>query len=231
MAAEGLGVPLRAGQPMAQVPWERRAGRAQRVKPSLTGGALWSFPTGARRVQLPRGRRGRHRLPRLGRPDLLRPRPDGTQKWSLLTGEIIDSAGLLDDRGRVYFGSGDGKLRALDAEHGRAVVDDGRRPPRRPTRRSSTGSRATSPSARAARSTCPTTTSSSTPSIATRARPVALQDARPDMVAARRRRRRRHALRRQQQPAPPPGQEHLRDRPRRAVWDTARSAPSRRARC
>lgn len=46
---------------------------------------------------------------------------DGTLRWKVLTGEIIDSAGLLDDRGRVYFGSGDGKLRALDAATGAPV--------------------------------------------------------------------------------------------------------------
>jgi outer membrane protein assembly factor BamB len=46
---------------------------------------------------------------------------DGTVRWKALTGEIIDSAALLDDRGRVYFGSGDGKLRALDAATGSPV--------------------------------------------------------------------------------------------------------------
>lgn len=40
--------------------------------------------------------------------------PDGSLRWRFLTGEIIDSAGLLDNLGRVYFGSGDGKLRALN---------------------------------------------------------------------------------------------------------------------
>jgi outer membrane protein assembly factor BamB len=44
--------------------------------------------------------------------------PDLTVRWSLITGEIIDSAGLLDNSGRVYFGSGDGVLRALDAQTG-----------------------------------------------------------------------------------------------------------------
>jgi len=38
-----------------------------------------------------------------------------------LTGEIIDSAALLDDRGRVYFGSGDGTLYARDAATGAPV--------------------------------------------------------------------------------------------------------------
>jgi outer membrane protein assembly factor BamB len=45
-------------------------------------------------------------------------RPDGTSLWTVATGEIVDSSGLLDDRGRVYFGSGDGILRAADAKTG-----------------------------------------------------------------------------------------------------------------
>jgi outer membrane protein assembly factor BamB len=43
---------------------------------------------------------------------------DGSLRWKVATGEIIDSAGLLDDEGRVYFGSGDGLLRACDATTG-----------------------------------------------------------------------------------------------------------------
>ena len=45
----------------------------------------------------------------------------GSLRCKLLTGEIIDSAALLDDRRRVYFGSGDGKLRARDAATGAEV--------------------------------------------------------------------------------------------------------------
>ena len=41
--------------------------------------------------------------------------------WSVLTGEVIDSSALLDDRGLVYFGSGDGFLYALDREDGSEV--------------------------------------------------------------------------------------------------------------
>jgi outer membrane protein assembly factor BamB len=41
--------------------------------------------------------------------------------WKEECGEIIDSAALLDDRGRVYFGAGDGKLRARDAKSGQEV--------------------------------------------------------------------------------------------------------------
>jgi outer membrane protein assembly factor BamB len=47
--------------------------------------------------------------------------PDGSLRWAVPTGEIIDSAGLLDDQGRIYFGSGDGLLRAADAATGHIV--------------------------------------------------------------------------------------------------------------
>jgi outer membrane protein assembly factor BamB len=47
--------------------------------------------------------------------------PAGDVRWTVPTDEIIDSSGLLDDLGRVYFGSGDGKLRAVDAQTGAAV--------------------------------------------------------------------------------------------------------------
>ena len=49
--------------------------------------------------------------------------------------------------GRVYFGSGDGILRAADAQTGQIVWTIAGRLPRRPRAASSTGSRATSPSA------------------------------------------------------------------------------------
>ncbi len=48
---------------------------------------------------------------------------DATGKlvWKVETGEIIDSSGLLDDAGHVYFGSGDGKLYARNAATGAEV--------------------------------------------------------------------------------------------------------------
>jgi outer membrane protein assembly factor BamB len=45
----------------------------------------------------------------------------GKLKWEVETGEIIDSSGLLDDAGHVFFGSGDGKLYARDAATGKEV--------------------------------------------------------------------------------------------------------------
>ncbi len=42
----------------------------------------------------------------------------GTVNWQIACGELIDSAALLDDKGRLYFGAGDAKLRAVDAKSG-----------------------------------------------------------------------------------------------------------------
>jgi outer membrane protein assembly factor BamB len=46
---------------------------------------------------------------------------DGTLRFKVDTGEIIDSAGLVDDKGRVYFASGDSILRAVDAKTGESA--------------------------------------------------------------------------------------------------------------
>lgn len=40
--------------------------------------------------------------------------PDGKLKWKFAVQEIIDSSALLDDKQRVYFGSGDGSVVCLD---------------------------------------------------------------------------------------------------------------------
>ena len=99
------------------------------IRPSQTGGHLWSFPTG----------RGVFSTPvvdgdgnvYVGSADrtFYALAADGSLRWQLLTGEIIDSAALLDDRGRVYFGSGDGKLRARDAASGAEVWTFDAEPP------------------------------------------------------------------------------------------------------
>ena len=53
----------------------------------------------------------------------------GRLRWRVRTGQLIDSAALLDDRGRVYFGSGDGHLYARDARTGAPVWDFAAAPP------------------------------------------------------------------------------------------------------
>ena len=47
--------------------------------------------------------------------------PDGSLKWRFATNEIIDSSALLDDRHRVYFGSGDSHVYCLDKDTGRMI--------------------------------------------------------------------------------------------------------------
>jgi outer membrane protein assembly factor BamB len=46
---------------------------------------------------------------------------DGSLGWKVPAEEIIDSAALLDDSGRVYFAAGDGKVRAVDRTSGAVV--------------------------------------------------------------------------------------------------------------
>ena len=114
-------VPFEVGSP-----WPKFRGNAVQdalssVHPKTTGGALWDFKTA----------RGIFSSPvisadgtiYIGSADrtFYAIAKDGSLRFSVPTGEIIDSSALLDDRGRVYFGSGDGKLRALDAKTGASV--------------------------------------------------------------------------------------------------------------
>jgi len=72
------------------------------ITPSSTGGSLWTFQTG----------KGIFSTPVIdgdgtvyvGSADrtFYAIAEDGSLRWSRLTGEIIDSSALLDDRGRVY---------------------------------------------------------------------------------------------------------------------------------
>lgn len=110
----------------ADSPWPKfrhdaaQSGRGS-IKPTATTGASWSYGTlkgifsspvvaGDGTVYVGSADRSFYALHR-----------DGTLAWKVDTGEIIDSAALLDDKGRVYFGSGDGNLRALDAATGTPV--------------------------------------------------------------------------------------------------------------
>ncbi|MBI5534372.1 MAG: PQQ-like beta-propeller repeat protein [Deltaproteobacteria bacterium] len=104
-------------------PWPKFRGNLEQtarstVKPSLTGGSLWTLASGKGVFSSPVV--GPDGTVYIGSADrtFYALSHDGKVKWQLLTGEIIDSSALLDDKGRVYFGSGDGKLRALDAATG-----------------------------------------------------------------------------------------------------------------
>lgn len=98
----------------------KQTGRSA-VKPSLTGGELWSYRTGkgifstavidgAGNVYIGSADRYFYALDKTG-----------AERWKVLNGEIVDSSALLDDKGRVYYGSGDGILRALDTRTGAEV--------------------------------------------------------------------------------------------------------------
>ncbi len=119
-----------AGAPRAPLeqgsPWPKFRGNAAQdgassVRPSRTGGALWTFQTGKGIFSSPVV--ASDGTVYIGSADrsFYAIGADGKLRWKLETGEIIDSAALLDDRGRVYFGSGDGKLRARDARTGAEI--------------------------------------------------------------------------------------------------------------
>jgi outer membrane protein assembly factor BamB len=114
----GPQVPLASGSP-----WPKFRGNAAQtalssVHASTTGGAQWSFTTGAGIFSSPIV--AADGTVYFGSADqtFYALDPDGSPRWTITTGEIIDSSGLLDDRGLVYFGSGDGMLRAADAQTG-----------------------------------------------------------------------------------------------------------------
>jgi outer membrane protein assembly factor BamB len=112
--------------PLAKAPWPkfrydaRQTGRSD-VKPSLTGGASWSFKTQKGIFSSPVVAADGTVYVGSADRNFFAIHPDGTLAWQVATGEIIDSSALLDDRGHVYFGSGDGKLRALDAATGNVL--------------------------------------------------------------------------------------------------------------
>jgi outer membrane protein assembly factor BamB len=115
------GVPLAAGSPWPKFRANARQDGRSDVRPTLAGGALWSFPTGKGIFSSPVV--GADGTVYVGSADrtFYALWPDGSVRWQKLTGEIIDSSGLLDDQGRVYFGSGDGHLYARDAATGAEV--------------------------------------------------------------------------------------------------------------
>ncbi len=119
----GYGVPLAPDSPWPK--FRRTADQAGRspLKPDGTGGQFWSFPTGKGIFSSPvvAGDGTIY----IGSADrtFYALTPEGQVRWQEETGEIVDSAALLDDRGRVYWGSGDGILRARDAATGVPVWD------------------------------------------------------------------------------------------------------------
>jgi outer membrane protein assembly factor BamB len=124
LAACGSGepsVPLAPGSPWPKFRANARQDGRSDVRPTLAGGALWSFPTGKGIFSSPVVAADGTIYVGSADRTFYALSPDGSVRWQKLTGEIIDSAALLDDQGRIYFGSGDGHLYALDAATGAEV--------------------------------------------------------------------------------------------------------------
>lgn len=117
----GYEVPLDPGSPWPKFRRTARQDGRSPVRPTLSGGRLWSYQTGKGIFSSPVV--GADGTIYIGSADryFYAIRPDGTLRWRVLTGEIIDSSALLDDRGRVYVGSGDGHLYALDQATGEVI--------------------------------------------------------------------------------------------------------------
>lgn len=116
------GVPLDPTSPWPK--FRRTAEQTGRspIRPTTSGGHLWSFQTGKGIFSTPVvGGDGTVYVGSADRTFYALDGATGTPKWEHLTGEIIDSSALLDDRGRVYVGSGDGILYAFDAASGAPV--------------------------------------------------------------------------------------------------------------
>ncbi len=116
--APSSGVPLAAGSPWPKFRGDAAQDGRSAIKPSLTGGTYWDFPTGKGVFSSPIVAADGTVYFGSADQNFYAINADGTLRWKVATGEIIDSAGLLDDQGRVYFGSGDGILRACDAATG-----------------------------------------------------------------------------------------------------------------
>lgn len=111
-------LPLQAGSPWPKFRNDAFQDGVSTIHAHTTGGALWSYPTAKGIFSSPVV--GADGTVYVGSADrtFYALHPDGTLAWKTTCGELIDSAALLDDRGHVYFGSGDSKLRALDAKTG-----------------------------------------------------------------------------------------------------------------
>ena len=121
-------LPLQAGSPWPKFRNDAFQDGVSQIHAHTTGGALWSYQTAKGIFSSPVV--GADGTIYVGSADrtFYALHPDGTLAWKTTCGELIDSAALLDDRGHVYFGAGDGKVRALDAKTGTplwtATADD-----------------------------------------------------------------------------------------------------------
>jgi outer membrane protein assembly factor BamB len=119
--APAASIPLQPGSPWPKFRADAVQDGRSSVMPSLTGGVFWDFPTGKGVFSSPIVAADGTVLVGSADQNFYAIKPDGTLRWKVETGGIIDSSGLLDDQGNVYFGAGDGQLRAVDLATGGAV--------------------------------------------------------------------------------------------------------------
>lgn len=117
-ARAGCDVPLSTGSPWPKFHRDSVQDGRSPLRPSITGGSLWTVRTGGGIFASPII--GADGTVYVGSADrqFWAVSSSGQVRWRFRTGEIIDSAGLLDNRGRVYVPSGDGHIYALDARTG-----------------------------------------------------------------------------------------------------------------
>ena len=97
------------------------------VHAQKTGGALWSFQTGKGVFSSPVvAVDGTVYVGSADENFYALNAVTGRSRWQIACEGIIDSAALLDDEGRLYFGAGDGMLPLGRREDRRGRVDDGR---------------------------------------------------------------------------------------------------------
>jgi outer membrane protein assembly factor BamB len=114
-------VPLASDSPWPKFRANARQTGLGTVMPSTTGGTYFDFPTGKGVFSSPIVAGDGTVYVGSADQNYYALNADGSVRWKIETGEIIDSAGLLDDLGHVYFGSGDGYLRACDAKTGEVL--------------------------------------------------------------------------------------------------------------
>src|ERR1700760_1767144 len=100
-----LDAPFAADSPWPKFRHDAAQDGKSSVKPTSKSGTFWTYRTGKGIFSSPVvGGNGDIYIGSADRT-FYALKADGTVDWKLLTGEIIDSSALLDDKGRVYFGS------------------------------------------------------------------------------------------------------------------------------
>jgi outer membrane protein assembly factor BamB len=120
-ALAGYAVPLAPSSPWPKFRRDNVQDGRSPLRPSMTGGALWTVRTGGGIFASPIiGADGTVYVGSADR-NFWAISASGRVMWRFRTGEIIDSSGLLDNRGRVYVPSGDGHIYALNARTGALI--------------------------------------------------------------------------------------------------------------